>query len=260
MSRPRLRMEKVSEWPAAAKAGSDEAVFSARLKACSDTKLSACGATLRNMWASSRVMGFLVVGVLLLSAVTAGANGSGPQSSAPATESTSAKTRVIGRKLQEKGVPNFGEVTPTLYRGGLLKTEGLKTLAKMGIKVVVDTHANDESEEKTVKGLGMEYVAIPWHCPWPRDEVFAKFLKVLRENQGKKVFVHCRLGDDRTGMMIAAYRMADEGWTADEAMNEMRAFGFTRAHHYICPGLASYEKHFPERLKDDEVFAGARGK
>jgi protein tyrosine phosphatase (PTP) superfamily phosphohydrolase (DUF442 family) len=204
--------------------------------------------------------GFRVMGVLLLLAAIAGANGSEAQSGVPETKSKSPTTRVIGRKLREKGVPNFGEVTPTLYRGGLLKTDGLKTLAKMGIKVVVDTHANDVSEEKTVQGLGMEYVAIPWHCPWPKDEVFAKFLKVLRENRGKKVFVHCRLGDDRTGMMIAAYRMADEGWTPDEAMNEMRAFGFTRAHHFICPGLASYEKHFPERLKDSEVLAGARGK
>jgi protein tyrosine phosphatase (PTP) superfamily phosphohydrolase (DUF442 family) len=203
---------------------------------------------------------FCTLGISLLFSVTAGANGARAQSSAPATESNSAKKRTIGRKLEEKGVPNFGEVTPTLYRGGLLKTDGLKTLAKLGIKVVVDTHANDVSEEKTVKSLGMEYVAIPWHCPWPKDEVFAKFLKVLRENKGKKVFVHCRLGDDRTGMMIAAYRMADEGWTADEAMNEMEAFGFTRAHHYICPGLASYEKHFPERLKDGPAFAGVREK
>ena len=203
---------------------------------------------------------FRIIGMLVLLATAAGANRAG-QTVAPANQETkSAKTRVIGRKLQEKGVPNFGEVTPTLYRGGLLNTEGLTALAKMGVKIVVDTHANDVSEEKTVKSLGMEYVAIPWHCPWPRDEVFANFLRVLRENRGKKVFVHCRLGDDRTGMMVAAYRMADEGWTADEAMNEMQTFGFTRAHHFICPGLASYEKHFPERLKENPAFAGVRTK
>ena len=204
---------------------------------------------------------FRVLSIFLLLVVGAGADGTAPQTSTPENKkSKSPATRVIGRKLQEKGVPNFGEVTPTLYRGGLLNTAGLKTLAKMGIKVVVDTHANDESEEKTVKSLGMEYVAIPWHCPWPRDEVFAKFLKVLRESKGKKVFVHCRLGDDRTGMMVAAYRMADEGWTADEAMNEMKTFGFTKTHHFICPGLARYEEHFPERLKNSPAFAGVRKK
>jgi protein tyrosine phosphatase (PTP) superfamily phosphohydrolase (DUF442 family) len=201
----------------------------------------------------------LMMGALLV--VTARMGGAAPQTTAPKNQEVkSPATRVMGRKLQEKGVPNFGEVTPTLYRGGLLNTTGLKTLAKMGMNVVVDTHANDVSEEKTVKGLGMKYVAIPWHCPWPHDEVFAKFLKVLHENKGKKIFVHCRLGDDRTGMMVAAYRMAEEGWTADEAMNEMRTFGFTAAHHFICPGLASYEKHFPERLKDNPAFAGVKAK
>ena len=204
---------------------------------------------------------FGICSVLLLLVVGTGAGGAAPQTSAPENQtSKSPATRVIGRKLQEKGVPNFGEVTPTLYRGGLLNTAGLKALAKLGINVVVDTHANDSSEEKTVKSLGMEYVAIPWHCPWPRDEVFARFLKLLRESKGKKVFVHCRLGDDRTGMMVAAYRMADEGWTADEAMNEMKTFGFTRSHHFICPGLARYEKHFPERLKNSPAFAGVRNK
>ena len=118
--------------------------------------------------------------------------------------------RAIGRRLEEKGVPNFGEVTPNLYRGGLLNTTGLKALAKMGVKIVVDLRANDANEEKEARSLGLQYVAIPWHCPWPRDEVFARFLKLLQENKGKKVFVHCRLGDDRTGMMVAAYRMAEE--------------------------------------------------
>jgi len=173
-------------------------------------------------------------------------------------ETQTPAVREIGRKLDAKGVPNFGEVTPNLYRGGLLNGEGLKALKELGINVIVDTHDNDHSEERQAQSLGMKYVAIPWHCPWPRDEVFAKFLKVVHDNQRKKIFVHCRLGDDRTGMMVAAYRMAEEGWTADEAMNEMRSFGFTRSHHFICPGLAKYEKHFPEHLKNDPVFEDER--
>lgn len=168
--------------------------------------------------------------------------------------------RSMGRKLIEKGVRNFGEVTPTLYRGGLTNAEGIKALKKLGMNVIIDTHANDESEEKTVRALGMKYVAIPWHCPWPHDEVFAKFLQVVHENKGKKIFVHCRLGDDRTGMMVAAYRIAEEGWTAEEAMTEMKSFGFTRAHHLICPSLAAYEKHFPDHLKNEPAFAAERAR
>ena len=80
---------------------------------------------------------------------------------------------------------------------------------------------------------------------------------MLRDNPNKKVFVHCRLGDDRTGMMIAAYRMA-EGWRANDAMREMQAFGFSRAHRLICPRLAGYEHSFPKRLKNDPAFEGVR--
>jgi hypothetical protein len=88
--------------------------------------------------------------------------------------------------------------------------------------------------------------------------VFASFLDVVKENRGKKIFVHCRLGDDRSGMMVAAYRIANEGWTADEAMSEMQKFGFSRAHHFICPTLASYEKSFPQHLKSNLVFKDVR--
>ncbi len=192
-----------------------------------------------------------------LLAVTAPVDARAPQTK---EETQPSSVREIGRRLNQKGVPNFGEVTPSLYRGGLLKGEGIKALKKLGIDVVVDTHANDVSEERDVHELGMQYVAIPWHCPWPHDEVFAKFLKVVHDNKGKKIFVHCRLGDDRTGMMVAAYRIAEEGWTADEAMNEMRSFGFTRSHHFICPTLARYEHNFPQRLKENPAFADERAR
>jgi tyrosine-protein phosphatase SIW14 len=166
--------------------------------------------------------------------------------------------RTLGQKRKLKGVGNFGEVTPALFRGAQPNRKGFEGLAKMGTDIVVDLRGNRESEGKEVRRLGMRYVAIPWHCPFPNDDVFVRFLKLVRENSSKKIFVHCRLGDDRTGMMVASYRMAAEGWTADEAMNEMQKFGFSHPHHFICPRLASYEKNFPAHLKSNPAFAGLR--
>jgi tyrosine-protein phosphatase SIW14 len=236
------------------------------------------GKTGRPMTSVFRVA--VVLSTTLLFAGSAPIGGAGPQTSQNSTAPDPAKqnpasqiptneiptnqgtkspaARAIGEKLLEKGVPNFGKVTPTLYRGGLPSDAGFKALARMGVKIVVDTHAASPSEEKEVQKLGMQYVAIPWHCPNPKDDVFAKFLKLLQENEGKKIFVHCRLGDDRTGMMTAAYRIAEEGWTADEAMLEMKAFGFSTVHHFMCPGLASYEKEFPDRLKSNPAFEGLK--
>jgi hypothetical protein len=100
----------------------------------------------------------------------------------------------------------------------------------------------------------MRYVSIPWICLFPKDEIFARFLKVVQENPGKKIFVHCRFGDARTGMMIAAYRMKVQGWTAEQALREMQSFGFKGARTLVCPGLTRYEKSFPQRLREDPVF------
>lgn len=100
-------------------------------------------------------------------------------------------------------------------------------------------------EEKEVTALGMKFVAISWNCTEPKDEYFAKFLSLLRDNPGKKVFVHCHAGVDRTGMMVASYRMAEQGWTSQESMREMKDFGYRMLHPVLCHALESYESGFP---------------
>jgi len=166
--------------------------------------------------------------------------------------------RAIARKLALQGVPRFGEVTPTLYRGAQPTKEGFSKLAAMGINIVVDLRGSRDNERQLVTGLGMRYVALPWRCFSPRDEHFAQFLTLLRENPGKKVFVHCRIGDDRTGMDVAAYRIAEQGWTAEEAKREMEAYGVNWFHRMICPGLPGYLEKFPERFKTNAAFQDLR--
>ncbi|MDP9161207.1 MAG: tyrosine-protein phosphatase [Acidobacteriota bacterium] len=157
-----------------------------------------------------------------------------------------------------QGIPRFGEVTPFLYRGGQPTESGFEALAKMGIDIVVDTRGSRRDERNIVTKLGMRYAPIPWHCPFPKNKTFARFLALLRENPGKKVFVHCRLGNDRTGMMIASYRMAEQGWTAKRAKKEMQAYGFSATHHLICPGLSGYEEDFPEKFEKSRDFQSLR--
>ncbi|HWY55707.1 MAG TPA: protein tyrosine phosphatase family protein [Terriglobales bacterium] len=177
----------------------------------------------------------------------------------PQMASPGASSRSFAHRLTIKGVPNAGDVTPELYRGGQPTEQGFEALARLGINIVVDLRGSRESERERVNNLGMQYVAIPWHCPFPHDDVFARFLSLLRQNPGKKVFVHCRLGDDRAGMTIAAYRMAEQGWTAQEAMKEMEAYGFSSSHHFICPSLSSYEASFPRRFSASPAFRSLHG-
>lgn len=197
--------------------------------------------------------------VFALLAIPLFVGGASPQSNHPEVTPSrpSASRHEMGRHLKAKGVRNFGEVTSTLYRGGQPTKEGFETLAHMGIAIIVDT-GRSRRDEKLVTNLGMTYVSLPWYCPFPKDRVFAKFIEIAKQNPDKKIFVHCRLGDDRTGMMIAAYRMGVEHWTAKEAMEEMYEFGYRGIHHLMCPGLGSYEKSFPKRLQNDPLFENLR--
>src|ERR1700730_4942541 len=161
----------------------------------------------------------------------------------------------IGKQL----IPDFAEVTPVLYRGAQPRKHGFEVLAKMGIQIVVDLRGDRDGERTEVTGLGIQYVPMYWQCSFPKDRIFADFLTLIRKNPGKKIFVHCRVGDDRTGMMIAAYRMAEEGWTAKQAMDEMAKYGFSFAHkRLICPRLSEYEEHFPERFATKPEFEELR--
>lgn len=174
-------------------------------------------------------------------------------------DDSSLADRLPARKLMYPGLPNFGEVTPTLYRGAQPSPQGFEQLRRMGISIVIDAREGSrEDERKLVAKLGMKYVQIPWHCPYPKDSVMAKFLTVIRDNPGRRVFVHCKTGDDRTGLMIAVWRMVEQGWTTEQAREEMQIYGFTFSHHFICPGLAAYEAAFPQRYRTSPVFAQLR--
>jgi len=162
---------------------------------------------------------------------------------------------VIDKQL----LPEFVEVTPALYRGAQPRKHGFEALAKMGIQIVVDLRGDRDAERAEVTSLGMQYVPMYWQCSFPKDRIFADFLTLIRKNTDKKIFVHCRVGDDRTGMMIAAYRIAEEGWTAKQALEEMTKNGFSFAHkRLICPRLSEYEEHFPERFATKPEFEELR--
>jgi protein tyrosine phosphatase (PTP) superfamily phosphohydrolase (DUF442 family) len=176
-------------------------------------------------------------------------------SSSGSSLGTPASTQhVMGSHKRAPGLPNFGQVTPDLFRGAQPERDGYRTLQAIGVNIVLDMWGGNRSEESAVEKLGMQYVSIPWHTRSPSDEIIARFLKVIEENPDKKVFVHCHAGVDRTGMAIAAYRMAKEGWSPDEAMKEMQLFGFSSFHRLRLPTLVRFEKDFPEHLKTSSML------
>lgn len=179
----------------------------------------------------------------------------------PARGSSSAVLRsAYGEKLKLNGLPNGGKMSDSLFRGAQPSAQGLKELKNLGITTIVDLRGEDPDkvswERKEAESLGIRFVSIPvsgWSPP-SNDQV-AQFLKIFRDNPQAKVFVHCRFGDDRTGVFVATYRMAYNGWPAQQAMNEMYFFGFNGFWH---PSMKSFIRDFPALLKTAPALAAYR--
>lgn len=161
-----------------------------------------------------------------------------------------------GQKLHIPGIPNSGKITEILYRGGQPGEQGLSELKKLGITTIVDLRAEDPVkitwERNLAESLGMHFVHIPVNG-WdpPNNEQVVQFLSLFRGNPGQRVFVHCRFGADRSGVLVATYRMVYEKWSAEQAMREMNFFGFNGFWH---PSMKSFIREFPSRLDSAPAF------
>ena len=175
---------------------------------------------------------------------------------APPSEMHSA----YGEKLRIPFIPNSGRINDHLFRGAQPKSQGLAELKKLGITTVVDLRGEDPEkivwERQQADSLGMRFVPIPvsgWSSP--TNEQVVQFLSLFRDDPNQKVFVHCRFGDDRTGMFVATYRMAIERWPSEQALKEMYFFGFNGFWH---PSMISFIRGFHARLNSAPAFASLR--
>ena len=137
-------------------------------------------------------------------------------------------------------LPNFREViSHRIYRGGQPTPVGIQTLAKMGIKTVIDLRMESpfasRSEMKLAESLGMKAYYIPISPFGPVNDQTIAYLEntLLSDPNLQPVFIHCHYGEDRTGLVIALHRVFKESpaWTPQQAYTEMLQDGFHETLH-----------------------------
>jgi protein tyrosine/serine phosphatase len=126
-------------------------------------------------------------------------------------------------------LPNFHQVSENLYRGAQPQRGGLKKLSELGIKTVINLRGASEDTHKEqieAETLGMRYFNIPMSgLGRPTDEQVERALTIIDARENWPVFVHCQRGADRTGVIIAVYRISRDQWTEEQAMSEAKRFG-----------------------------------
>lgn len=133
------------------------------------------------------------------------------------------------------GIENFHQVDTNVFRGAQPSEAGIQYLAKIGIKTVIDLReadARSRQEEQQVIAAGMKYLNVPMTGLTPPTEAeISKILDVLESDNGGAVFVHCKRGADRTGAVIASYRIEHDGWDHARALSEAKADGMSIFQH-----------------------------
>jgi protein tyrosine/serine phosphatase len=134
---------------------------------------------------------------------------------------------VFARRLVEaRGVAYAAEVAPGLYRGGQPDEQGIAWLKAMGIRTIVNLrHFHGDRERRRVEAAGLVYhrIALESSDP-PAAAQVGRFLELVRDHTLRPMYVHCKHGVDRTGAMMAVYRMEEEGWSNADAFAEMKSF------------------------------------
>jgi protein tyrosine phosphatase (PTP) superfamily phosphohydrolase (DUF442 family) len=146
--------------------------------------------------------------------------------SSPATGTAPSLALPLVRRNDLPGLRNFAQVSPELWRSAQPTAEGFRQLRKMGLRTVVNLRSV-ASDRKALAGTGLAYVHIHFATWHPEEEDTVRFLRVVTDPTRQPVLVHCRRGADRTGMMVAIYRVYAQGWTEEAALAELPRFGYS---------------------------------
>ena len=192
------------------------------------------------IFCAARCRAFIVLALVSVLTLVGGCATVAPAATGPRPESWASPVTA------RPGLPNLHRVTASLYRSAQPTDEGFVFLgtqpslanADRPIKTVVslrDRH-DDAPLVPAASTLRLERIQFKtWH---PENEDVVKFLRIATTPALQPVLVHCQHGSDRTGTMVAIYRIAYEGWTKTQATDEMINGGF--GYHPMWQNLLRY--------------------
>lgn len=151
---------------------------------------------------------------------------------------------LAGSIYAQQTKPVLYRVDDDVYRGRQPTREDIAILAKSGIRTVLDLRGvldHKGWEQQAVEAAGMRYIRIGMSgFLAPTDHKIDKILALLDNPTLGPIFLHCRRGADRSGVVIACYRITHDHWTSAQAMEEARQQGFSRFEVL----MERYIKHF----------------
>lgn len=147
-------------------------------------------------------------------------------------------------------VPNFQRVCSGIWRGSAPSHAALNALAHDGVKTIVDLRMDGtgvDNEKTTAHKLGINYYHYSLGFKKPSADKVHDILAVMTDPVNQPVFIHCRQGADRTGMLCGIYRRVWEGWSFKRTYQEMRQ-------HHFKPFLLTMRRQVKNANLDQSII------
>jgi len=164
----------------------------------------------------------IIFASLLLALTSIAPNTSAAKAAVAATATRPAEWAV---PLEVKGLENLHRVDASLYRGAQPEENSGDALKALGIKTVLNLRKHDK--DKPLRSTpGIRFERYPLHTWNIDDRDIVAVMKIITNPDNQPVMVHCAHGADRTGLMMASYRMIVQGWSKEDARREMKQGGY----------------------------------
>ena len=167
------------------------------------------------------------------------------KSNSTKTETTTIRPTKWAKPIMLAGVPNLHKVSDNLYRSAQPTAEGMANLEKLGIKTIINLRDN-HSDSDEIGDLPLKARRIEIFTANMKDKYVEEFLSILDDPNAVPVLVHCQHGADRTGTLCAMYRILRQGWTPDDAIDEMKNGGYN--YHSVWSNIPRFIRESAERL------------
>jgi len=133
-------------------------------------------------------------------------------------------------------IENWYKIDDKVYRSAQPDSHGMKDAERFGIRNVLNLR-DYHSDQDEAKGTGLKIFRVKMEAGDIQDEQIIAALRVIKYADGP-ILVHCWHGSDRTGSVIAMYRIVFLNWSKDAAMDEMVNGGY--GFHGIYDNIIKY--------------------
>jgi tyrosine-protein phosphatase SIW14 len=154
------------------------------------------------------------------------------------------------QKVSTTKLKNLYRVNDTIYRSEQPSRSDFRLLDSLKIRSILNLRANYSDAQKVGAFLFVIF-DVPMEADAFDDAEIIAALRVLR-NSPKPIIVHCMKGSDRTGVVLAMYRVIFQNWSREKAILEMVEGGY--GFHQGYTNIPAYIRSVDVNMIRNEVL------